>query len=166
MPEDVWQMPEGSMSSLVREARPRYESQRAFWKRLSSLLGLGERVRGPLALAEALQAGLVPSAVDRFVREGYLKPAEVEVVAPRRTLTHRKDRGQRLKPHESERLARLGKAVLLAEQVFGEKARALDWLHAPKRRLRGKSPFELLATAEGGQIVEEELVSIDEGYVA
>jgi putative toxin-antitoxin system antitoxin component (TIGR02293 family) len=100
------------------------------------------------------------------VREGYLKPAEVAVVAPPRTLTHRRQRGERLRPDESERLARIGKTVVLAEQVFGAKDRALKWLHAPKRRLRGKTPFDLLATAEGAQVVEEELIAIDEGYVA
>jgi len=31
---------------------------------------------------------------------------------------------------------------------------------------RGKTPFELLVTAEGAQVVEEELTAIDEGYVA
>jgi len=165
MPRGLWQLPEGSMSSLVHEARPLYERRTSFWRRLSSLL-VQQPVHGPLGLAAALDAGLAPAAVDRLVREGYLKHAEVGVVAPRRTLSHRKDKGQRLRRHESEQLARFGKTILLAEQVFGEKQRALDWLHAPKRRFGGKTPFELLATAAGGQIVEEELVSIDEGYVA
>jgi putative toxin-antitoxin system antitoxin component (TIGR02293 family) len=87
-------------------------------------------------------------------------------VAAPRTLTHRRHERERLRPDESERLARVGKTVVLAEQIFGDKDLALKWLHAPKRRLRGKTPFELLATAEGGQVVEEELIAIDEGYVA
>jgi len=87
-------------------------------------------------------------------------------VAAPRTLTHRRHERERLRPDESERLARVGKTVVLAEQVFGDKERTLKWLHAPKRRLRGKTPFELLVTAEGAQVVEEELIAIDEGYVA
>ena len=81
-------------------------------------------------------------------------------------MTHRRHKGERLRPDESERLARIGKIVALAEQVLGGKDRALKWLHAPKRRLRGKTPVELLATAEGAQVVEEALIAIDEGYVA
>ncbi|MGH6692320.1 MAG: antitoxin Xre/MbcA/ParS toxin-binding domain-containing protein, partial [Gammaproteobacteria bacterium] len=154
------------MSDLVREASPLYARRVSFWKRLSDLLGLKEPVYGPIDLAESLGEGLALTALDALVREGYLKPAEVALVAPPRTLTHRRQKRERLRPDESERLARIGKTLVLAEQVFGDKHRALEWLRAPKRRLRGKSAFELLSTAEGGQVVEEELIAVDEGYVA
>ena len=154
------------MNDLVREASPLYTRRASFWKRLSDLLGLKEPVYGSIDLAESLGEGLALAALDALVREGYLKPAEVALVAPPRTLTHRRQRRERLRPDESERLARIGKTVVLAEQVFGDKDRALEWLRTPKRRLRGKSAFELLSTAEGGQVVEEELIAIDEGYVA
>ena len=154
------------MTQVLREASPIYRRRTDFWKRLSTLLALKPPVYRPIDLAQALGEGLSLTALDRLVREGYLKPTELSVVAPLRTLTHRRARGERLRPDESERLARIGKTVVLAEQVFGDKARALEWLHAPKRRLDGKTPFDLLATAEGGQLVEEELIAIDEGYVA
>ena len=154
------------MSYLLREASPRYERRTDFWRKLSSLLELKRPVYRSIDLAHALGEGLALAALDSLVREGYLQPAEVSLVAPPRTLTHRRARGERLRPDESERVARIGKVVLYAEQVFGDKARALKWLHAPKRRLGGKTPFQLLATAEGAQVVEEELVAIDEGYVA
>jgi putative toxin-antitoxin system antitoxin component (TIGR02293 family) len=154
------------MTQVLREASPIYRRRTGFWKRLSTLLALNPPVYRPIDLAQALSEGLPLTALDAFIREGYLKPTEVAVVAPPRTLTHRRARGERLRPDESERLARIGKTVVLAEQVFGDKDRALEWLHAPKRRLDGKTPFDLLATAEGGQLVEEELIAIDEGYVA
>jgi putative toxin-antitoxin system antitoxin component (TIGR02293 family) len=154
------------VNDLIREGAPLYEKRASFWKRLSALLRLKAPVYGPIDLAESLGEGLTLAALDALVREGYLKPTEAAVVAPPRTLTHRRHKGERLRPDESERLARIGKTVVLAEQVFGDKGRALKWLHASKRRLRGKTPFELLATAEGAQVVEEELIAIDEGYVA
>ena len=61
---------------------------------------------------------------------------------------------------------RIGKIVALAERVFGDEDRALKWLRKPKRRLDGKTPFDLLATAEGGELVVEELMAVDQGYVA
>jgi len=154
------------MDQLVREALPLYRRRRGFWRRLSTLLALKHPVYRPIDLAQALGDGLPLAALDSLILEGYLKPAEASVVAPPRTLTHRRDKGERLSPDESERVARVGKTVVLAEQVFGDKDRALKWLHAQKRKLDGKTPFELLATAEGGQLVEEELIAIDEGYVA
>lgn len=154
------------MINYLREARAVYERRTGYWARLSALLALREPVHDPLGLLRALDQGLTVSALDSLVRQGYLTPAELALVAPPRTLSHRRARRERLRPDESERLARLGKAIVLAEQVFGDKAAALEWLHAPKRKLDGKTPFELLATAEGGQLVEEELVAIDEGYVA
>jgi putative toxin-antitoxin system antitoxin component (TIGR02293 family) len=154
------------MRYLLREASPRYRRRTDFWRKLSSLLELKRPVYRSIDLAHALGEGLALAALDALVREGYLQPAEVSLVAPARTLTHRRARGERLRPDESERVARIGKVVLYAEQVFGDKARALKWLHAPKRRLGGRTPFQLLATAEGAQVVEEELVAIDEGYVA
>jgi putative toxin-antitoxin system antitoxin component (TIGR02293 family) len=150
----------------LREAAPRYERRTDFWRKLSSLLELKKPVYRPIDLAHALGEGLALTALDALVREGYLQPSEVALVAPPRTLTHRRVRGERLRPDESERVARIAKAMLYAEQVFGERTRALKWLHAPKRRLHGKTPFQLLGTAEGAQVVEEELVAIDEGYVA
>lgn len=154
------------MSNVVRESMPLYERRTSYWKRLSALLALKEPLHEPLDLLRALDQGLALSALDSLVRQGYLKSAELAMVAPPRTLSHRRAKGERLRLDESERLARIGKVIVLTEQVFGDKAAALEWLHAPKRKFEGKTAFELLATAEGGQFVEEELVSIDEGYVA
>ena len=154
------------MSNLVRESRALYQRRENFWQRFSALLGLKEPLSKPLDLVRALDQGLALSALDSLVSQGYLKAAELAVVVPPRTLSHRRAKGERLRPDESERLARIGKTIVLAEQVFGDKAGALEWLHAPKRKFEGKTPFALLATAEGGRLVEEELVSIDEGYVA
>jgi uncharacterized protein (DUF2384 family) len=72
----------------------------------------------------------------------------------------------RYRAERSKRVARIRKTVVLAEKVFADKERALRWLRARKRKLGGKPPFELLVTAEGGQLIEEELIAIDEGYVA
>ena len=67
---------------------------------------------------------------------------------------------------KSERLPRIARAVTLAERVFGDQKRALQWLHDPKRSFGGKAPIELFVTAEGCRRVEAALVLIDEGYVA
>jgi putative toxin-antitoxin system antitoxin component (TIGR02293 family) len=67
---------------------------------------------------------------------------------------------------EMARLARIAKTIGLAERVFGDRASALEWLETPKTKFGGSSPFELLATGDGGALIDEEIISIDEGYVA
>jgi uncharacterized protein (DUF2384 family) len=39
-------------------------------------------------------------------------------------------------------------------------------MRTPKRRFRGKSPLEAIATEPGGRLVEEMLIQIDEGIFA
>ncbi len=159
-------MPGDDTTLLAREARALYGRRVNYWKRLSALLALKEPVQEPLDLVRALDEGLELAALDSLVEQGYLTAAESAMVAPARTLSHRRARRERLRRDESERLARIGKTIVLAEQVFGDKAAALEWLHAAKRRFGGRTPFALLTTAEGGQLVEEALIAIDEGYVA
>src|ERR1700674_4135297 len=97
------------MTDVLGDALPLHRRQASFWKRLSSLLVLKEPLRTPLDLVRALDEGLELAALESLVREGYLKPAELSAVAPIRTLTHRRHKGERLRPDESERLARIGK---------------------------------------------------------
>ncbi len=78
----------------------------------------------------------------------------------------RRARNEQIRPDGPERVARIRTAELYAERVFGDRKRALKWLHAPKRHLDGETPLQRLATAKGARIVAEELVAIDEGYVA
>ena len=81
------------MSYLLREASPRYARRNDFWRKLSSLLELKKPVYRSIDLAHALGEGLALAALDALVRVGYLQPAEVSLVAPPRTLTHRRARG-------------------------------------------------------------------------
>jgi putative toxin-antitoxin system antitoxin component (TIGR02293 family) len=60
----------------------------------------------------------------------------------------------------------VARTTTLAEHVFGDEVRALQWLHTPKRRLGGKAPVQLLATIHGCKRVSAALVTIDEGYAA
>jgi putative toxin-antitoxin system antitoxin component (TIGR02293 family) len=50
----------------------------------------------------------------------------------------------------------------LAKRVFGDPAKAADWLDRPSVQLGGRAPRELLATAEGARRVEELLAQIDD----
>lgn len=54
----------------------------------------------------------------------------------------------------------------VAEQAFGEEARAWRWPRKPKRHFNGKRPIEMLATETGARLVEEMVAQIEDGMAA
>jgi putative toxin-antitoxin system antitoxin component (TIGR02293 family) len=133
--------------------------------RMSDLLGLDKPIRAERELASIVSARLPAEVIDVLAREG-LTAKELAIVAPPRTLSHRRARSERLSLDESDRVVRLARIAALAEIVFGERDRALRWLRKGLRRFNGVAPFAMLATEAGGRLVEEALIQIDEGYSA
>jgi putative toxin-antitoxin system antitoxin component (TIGR02293 family) len=81
-------------------------------------------------------------------------------------LSHRKSRGEFLTHEESDRAVRLARVISLAEEIFGEEAKAGRWLRKPKARFSGRAPLELLRTDAGARLVEEMLLQLDYGFAA
>ena len=50
----------------------------------------------------------------------------------------------------------------LAERVFGDTAKARQWLNRPSVQLGGRTPLEMLASEDGARRVEELLAQIDD----
>jgi putative toxin-antitoxin system antitoxin component (TIGR02293 family) len=131
----------------------------------------GDDVVGPIAtdydLVDAVQAGLPVAAVDDLLARGLLAADEVDrLVLPRRTLSHRRARGERLTLDESDRLARVARVLAVAEASFGSAEKAGRWLRRPSRGLRGEVPLRLVVTTDGARLVEDELTRIASGDLA
>jgi putative toxin-antitoxin system antitoxin component (TIGR02293 family) len=105
------------------------------------------------------------SVVDRLLAEGVTKQ-EVGLVAPARTLAHRRANAEKLTIEESDRAVRLARVVAQTESVFGSKDKAMAWLRQPMKRFEGNTPIEMLVSDVGSRLVEEALVQIDEGFFA
>jgi putative toxin-antitoxin system antitoxin component (TIGR02293 family) len=105
------------------------------------------------------------SVIDRLLAEGVTKQ-EISLVAPPRTIAHRRANEERLTIDESDRAVRLARVVAQTESVFGNKDKALAWLRQPLKRFEGNTPIEMLASDVGSRMVEEALVQIDEGFFA
>jgi putative toxin-antitoxin system antitoxin component (TIGR02293 family) len=105
-------------------------------------------------------------AIDGLRRSGLTDEEIYTLVSPRRTLTHRRARGEALSRDESDRAVRIARTFALAEQVFGDPQRGWRWLRAPRRQFEARSPLQLLATEAGARIVEELLYRIDDGMAA
>lgn len=78
----------------------------------------------------------------------------------------RRKRSGRFSSDESDRFVRLAGLYCMAEDVFGNKHDASDWMGAPNRSLGGDSPAEFTVTEIGAREVEELLGRIAHGVAA
>jgi putative toxin-antitoxin system antitoxin component (TIGR02293 family) len=141
------------------------EAEPDLWQKIEARLGTGP-VRSEHDLARLVEARLPVQAATALLAHG-LRDAELyALVLPRRTLAHRRARGEPLTAEESDRLVRVARLTALAETVFGEPARAWRWLRQPQRGLDGRAPLDQLASEAGARLVEESLVRIDHGLAA
>ena len=118
-----------------------------------------------MEMVNLVQNRLPLSVIDRLLAEGVTKQ-EIDLVAPPRTLAHRRANAERLTVEESDRAVRLARVVAQTESVFGNKDKAMAWLRQPMKRFEGHTPIEMLVTDVGSRLVEEALVQIDEGFFA
>ena len=117
-------------------------------------------------LASLVDKQLPATAVKALVRGGLTDAEVYQLIVPRRTLAHRIAKHQPLSKDESDKAVRVARITAMAEQVFGEPARAWRWLRKAKRRFDGKTPVEMLATEAGARLVEEMIGQIEHGIFA
>lgn len=151
----------------MQEAGARYDPSPAasLYRRIEAKLGVGA-LNSDQDLARAVDQGLPLRAVASLVANGVTEAEVQELVLPRRTLAHRRARGDALSRDESDRAVRLARLIALAEEVFGDDAKAARWLRKPKRRFEGRAPLALFRTEAGARLVEEMLHQIDHGMAA
>lgn len=141
-------------------------------------LGILGQLEEEADLVALVEGGLPLGAISALIQDGILEKEIYAVIVPRRTLQHRRARKEKLSREESDRAVRLARLITLAEEVFGTRdasdkeaiVEARDegrrWLRVPKKRFRGRTPMDMLATETGSRLVEEALYQIDEGMAA
>jgi putative toxin-antitoxin system antitoxin component (TIGR02293 family) len=117
-------------------------------------------------LAALIQERLPITSLNALEANGILSSEIETLVIPRRTLSHRKAKQERLSVDESDRAVRVARITSLAEEIFGDRVKALRWLRKPKIRFDGRSPMSLLETETGARTIEEWLNAIDYGMLA
>lgn len=121
-----------------------------------------------LEMAALILVGL-PAAVLRHVGAFLgLRPAKVGLIVNinEKTLERRLKAHARLKPDESERVARLMRIISLSASVLDSEEHARAWLNRPLRELGGLSPLQVAATEPGAREVERVLGRIEHGIFA
>jgi len=136
-----------------------------FYQRIGTALGI-KSVQSDTDLIHHVEARLPVRTITALVKGGLTEDEIYSLIIPRRTLSHRKTKREPLTREESDRAVRVGRVLVLAEGVFGEKSKALSWLRKPKRHFEDRPPLQLLGTDVGSRAVEELLYQIDYGMAA
>jgi putative toxin-antitoxin system antitoxin component (TIGR02293 family) len=124
----------------------------------------GRDVWSELELARLTVEGAPLAVLASVVERGILTRDEVtRLIIPRRTLAHRKRRGERLSSDESDRLVRVIHLYNVALHTFDDAEKAATWLRSPNRALSGETPLELIVTSTGARLVEDALLRIEHG---
>ena len=127
---------------------------------------LAEHPESDLAMTELVENGMPTESLHVLRAHGLTFTEVSEIVIAPRTLKHRKSRGENLSDEETDRVIRVGRTLALANDVFGNHEKALQWLRTPSDQIGGRTPLSLLRTDVGGRVVERRLWQIDEGMFA
>lgn len=127
---------------------------------------LGTEVRSEAELAAVVRHRLPLSALMALARAG-LSDQEIErFVIPQRTRRHRAAKKQGLTVDESDRTIRLLRVQSLAEETFGDVAKANVWLRRPLTVLGKEAPLDIAQTEAGARVIETILGKIAWGSAA
>jgi putative toxin-antitoxin system antitoxin component (TIGR02293 family) len=125
---------------------------------------IGVNPKSGFDLARMIEDGLSSDSLPLLRKKGLTFTEVAELIISPRTLQHRKAKGVRHLTHdEADRVVRVARILLLADQTFGNPEKALGWLREPDDRLNNRTALSLLKTESGGRLVEEMLWQIREG---
>jgi putative toxin-antitoxin system antitoxin component (TIGR02293 family) len=116
-----------------------------------------------LELAQLVERGLPLESLNVLRSKGLTFTEVGDTVISPRTLKHRRARGENLSAEETDRAVRVASLIALADQVFGDRDKAMLWLRTSDDRLGERTPLSMLRTESGGRLVESLLWGIDEG---
>src|SRR2546425_5846559 len=131
--------------------------------KLGGRQALGTEVASEGDLASLVHNGLRVSVLGHVRRAGFSQREIERFIIPARTLRHRKAKREPLTLEESDRVVRLTRIQALAEDVFGDAAKANHWLREELGILDGKSPLEVTRSEVGARLIEQILAKIDWG---
>lgn len=119
-------------------------------------------------MASLVAVGLPISAIQRVGAALGLAPRKVGALVSinEKTLERRLQAKTKLKPLESERVARLMRIIELTIRVLENETNAREWLNQPLKILGGQTPLEMAATEPGAREVEHALGRLEHGVFA
>ena len=127
---------------------------------------IGRAVRSETDLAAAVDVGFTVKTIDALKNRGVTDREVGHLIIKPRTLSHRRANRHRLTVEESDRAARVARAMALAGRTFANEDKAHRWLHKNLNALGGRTPMDCIRTDAGARIVENLLMRIHWGAPA
>jgi putative toxin-antitoxin system antitoxin component (TIGR02293 family) len=139
---------------------------------VASLLGFSEtesRQMSPIHLIQLIEEGLPLSALERLA--SFVSPEDVNFkyrIVPRATLARRRKPGQaKLLVDEVDRVVRLVRVWVLAEDVWGGEVDARAFFFRNHPLLEGRRPIDVVLASElGAELVSDILGRLQYGTAA
>jgi putative toxin-antitoxin system antitoxin component (TIGR02293 family) len=152
-------VPEESTVTAIVERLEVSAVGRRVARRLGVARFLKDGVRSTVAVHEALSAGLPRRALFKAIPAGIPLPSLLPVfgISLRTFMRLKADPDKRLDAEQSGRVWQFTALLANAEDVFGSRDRAVEWMQTPAMALENRRPLDLLTTHVGAQLVDDVL---------
>jgi len=120
---------------------------------------LNDQISSESDLADLVERRLHPRTLDALKEAGLTEKSLHQLIIPRRTLEHRKERRGLLTEEESDRVVRLARVIALAKSIFGDNDKTWAWL-SDVDQFSGKNALTKASTSAGARQVEERLYQL------
>ncbi|MEI8389713.1 MAG: antitoxin Xre/MbcA/ParS toxin-binding domain-containing protein [bacterium] len=135
----------------------------AYLEKTLKIVSTNDDFNDEIEIINKIEEGFSFEVIEELITENKFSLQEIiELVLPNRTYYRRK-KEMRLNSEESDIVANLFNLTEFAEEVFGDKEKAYNWLRRINRSLKSRKPIALLKTAFGRKIVEDVLSRIAYG---
>lgn len=117
---------------------------------------LGKEIKSDRDLEKVVLQGLPPDAVAEVVQRIYPGQADKQYqLVPRTTLVRRQKEGSLLNLEESQRAERIARVFSFAVEVWGDEAKARDFMTKPHPMLEDRTPMTASLNELGARAVEQ-----------
>lgn len=120
-------------------------------------------------LHRLVRKGIPARVIDRLEKLLGLSPPQSSrllAISETSRKRYRHTPAKRLDEAASDRIVRLVSTVIEAEEIFGDRSKAIAWLKTPNLALNGLQPLELMTSDPGAHLVRDELNRIRYGHWA
>lgn len=125
-------------------------------KMLGGAKVLGVEVKSDRDLEKVVTTGLPTDAVTKIIERIF--PGETSKnyeLIPRTTLIRRQKQGSTLNVEESQKTERVARVFSFAVEVWGDEAKARDFMTKPHPMLEDRTPFQASLSELGARKVEQ-----------
>jgi putative toxin-antitoxin system antitoxin component (TIGR02293 family) len=120
-------------------------------------------------LHRLVRRGLPARVIDRLEKLLALSPpqsARLLAISESSRKRYKQTPTKRLDEAASDRIVRLMTTIVEAEEIFGDRSKAIAWLKTPSLALNGLQPLDLMTSDPGAQLVRDELNRVRYGHWA